>query len=118
MKISLTHQVEVDTVVNQVIFASLDIPGSTEVHPVLLADMLDLIIGTSQAHNTGVELLEVVAQNLRAVAGRVTGNEDRHEDLVITSSFVNLVDDLSHLIQLVRADIRAMRETEVDLTNN
>lgn len=43
----LTHEVEVDAVVNKVIFVRLHILGSTEVYTVLLANVLDLFVGTS-----------------------------------------------------------------------
>lgn len=43
----LTHEVEVDAVVNKVIFVGLHILGSTEVYTVLLANVLDLFVGTS-----------------------------------------------------------------------
>lgn len=113
--VGLTHQVEVDAVVHQVILASLHILGCAEVHAVLAADILDLLVGTSQAHNARVELLQVFPQDLRGITGGIAGNEDREEKLVVLGGFPDLVNDLGHLVQLVRADIRAVSETEVDL---
>lgn len=112
---TLTHQIEVDTVVDQVVLARLDILGCTEVYPVLLADMLDLLVGASQTTDIRVEFLEVFAQNLRSIADRVASNEHGKEQLVVSSSLLDLVNDLGHLVQLVGADIRAMRETKVNL---
>ena len=116
--IILTHQVKVDAVVNQVILARLDVLGSAKVHPVLTADMLDLLVGASQAHNVWVELLQVCAQHLRGIADRVARNEDRQEGLVILGRLLDLVDDLGHFVQLVRADVGAVSETKVDLQHS
>lgn len=114
----LTHQVKVDAVVHEVILAGLDIPGRAKVHAVLTADVLDLLIGTRQAHNTRVEFLQVLAQHLGGIASGVAGNENRQEKLVVLGRLLDLVDDLGHLVQLVRADIGAVGETEVDLQQN
>lgn len=112
-----THQVEVDAVVHKVILARLRILRRAEVHAVLLANVLDLLIGTSQAHNARMELLQVLAQDLGCVTGRIAGNEDREEKLVVLGGLPDLVNDLSHLIQLVRADIGAVGEAKVDLVS-
>lgn len=112
---SLTHQVEVNAVVHQVILTRLHILGRAEVHAVLTADVLDLLVGTSQANDTRVELLQVLAQDLRGITGRIAGNEDREENLVVLGGLLDLLNDLGHLVQLVRADIGAVGETKVDL---
>jgi hypothetical protein len=62
-----------------------------------------------------MELLEVLAQHLGRVASRVAGDEDGQKHFIVLGLLFDLVDDLGHLVQLVGADIRAMRETEVDL---
>lgn len=112
---AFTHQIKVDTVVHEVILAGLHIPGSTKVHTVLLAHVLDLIVGTSQADDASVELLQILAQHLRRITDGIAGDENGHEDLLIPGSSLDLLDNLGHLVQLVGADIRAVSEAEVDL---
>lgn len=112
---ALTHQIEVNTVVDQVVFARLDILGCTEVYPVLFADMLDLLVGAGQTTDIRVKFFEVFAQNLRSIADRIASNEHGKEQFVVSSSLLDLVDDLGHLVQFVGANIRAVRETKVNL---
>jgi hypothetical protein len=112
---ALTHQVEVDTVIHEVVLPRLHILRGTEVHTVLLAHVLDLFVRASQTDNAGVELLQVLAQDLGGIADRIASNENRHKELLVLSSGLDLLDDLGHLVQLVRADIRAVSEAEVNL---
>lgn len=111
----LTHQIEVDTVINQVVLARFNIPRRAEVDAVLFANILHLLVGASQTNDARVELLQIFAQHLGAITSRVTGNENGQEKLVILGDLPNLVDNLGHLIQFVGADIGAVGETEVDL---
>lgn len=115
MSYQLTHQVEVDTVIHEVVLAGLDILRSTEVHTVLLADVLDLLVCASQADNAGVELLQVLAQHLGRITDGIASNENGHEELLVSGSGIDLIDDLGHLVQLIGADIGAVSEAEVDL---
>lgn len=101
--------------IHQVILARLHVLGRAEVDTVLAADVLDLLVGTGQADDARVELLQILAQNLWGIAGRIAGNEDRKEKLVVLGGLSDLVDDLGHLVQLVRADIGAVGKTKVDL---
>ena len=112
---ALTHQIEVDTVVHEVILAGLHVPGSTKVHTVLLADVLDLLVRASQADDARVELLQILAQHLGRITDGIASDENGQENLLIPGSSLDLLDDLGHLVQLVGADIRAVSEAEVDL---
>lgn len=111
----LTHQVEVDTVVHEVVLSGLHILGGAEVHAVLLAHMLDLLVRASQADDAGVELLQILAKHLGCITDGITGNENGHEELLISGRSLDLLDDLGHLVQLIGADIGAVSEAEVDL---
>jgi hypothetical protein len=101
--------------VHKVILARLHVLGCAEVDTVLTADVLDLLVGTGQADDARVEFLQILAQNLRGITSRIAGNEDRKEKLVVLGGLSDLVNDLGHLVQLVRADIGAVGEAKVDL---
>lgn len=101
--------------IHEVVLAGLDILGSTEVHTVLLADVLDLLVCASQADDTSVELFQVLAQHLGRITDGIASNKNGHEELLVSGSGVDLIDDLGHLVQLIGADIGAVREAEVDL---
>ena len=115
---SLTHQVEVDTVVHQIVFARVHVLRCAEVHPVLLAHVLDLVVRASQADNISVELLEIRAQHFGGIASGIACNKDRQEDVLALGSLLHLVNNLGHLVQFVGADIRAVREAEVNLIDH
>lgn len=102
--------------VHQIVLARLDVLRGAEVHSVLLADMLDLLVRASQADNVGVKLAQVLAQHLGRVAGRIASNEDGAENISTAGSLADLVDDGGHLVKLIRADVGAVGEAEVDLS--
>lgn len=110
------HQVEVDAVVDEVVLAGLDVLGGAEVDAVRLADGLDLVVRARQAHEARVELGEVRLQHPGVVARRVARDEDRHHAPRVLR--LHRVEHPRHLVQLLRADVRAVREAEVDLYFN
>lgn len=114
----LTHQVKVNTVIHQIVFARLHISGRAKVHAVLTADVLDLVIGAGQADDARVEFLQVCAQHLGCITSGIAGDENWHEDFVVLGGFLDFLDDGGHFVQLVGANIRAMSEAEVDLQRN
>lgn len=101
--------------IDKVILAGIHILGGTEVHTVLFAHILDLLVCTGQADDVGVELLQVLAQHLGGIAGGVTSDENGQEDILALGGGLDLVDDLGHLIQFIGTDIGAVSEAEVDL---
>ena len=101
--------------VHKVVLAGLHILGGTEVHTVLLAHMLDLLVRASQADDAGVELLQILAQHLGRITDGIASNKDGHEELLVPGRSLDLLDDLGHLVQLIGADIGAVSEAEVDL---
>lgn len=111
----LTHQIEVDTVIHQIILPRLYIPRRAEIHTVLLANVLHLVVGARQADNPFMELLEILAQHLGRITGRIARDKNREEDILAVGLFLHAVDDLGHFVQLVGADVGAVREAEVDL---
>lgn len=102
--------------VDQVVLAGLNVIRSGKVHTVLLADILDLLVCSGQTDNVGVELLQVLAQDLRSVSGWVTGDEDRTHNILSISRLADLVDDSCHLVEFIGANIGAVGEAEVDLS--
>lgn len=63
-----------------------------------------------------MELAQVLAQHLGRVAGRIAGDEDGTENVSASGGLPDLVDDGSHLVQLIGADVGAVGEAEVDLS--
>lgn len=108
------HQVKVDAVVDEVVLAGLDVLGRAEVDAVLLAQRLDLVVGSGQADEPGVELGQVLLQGRWVVARRVAGDEDGEEGRVGVLGLDN-VEHLGHLVELFGADVGAAGEAEVDL---
>lgn len=60
-----------------------------------------------------MELRQIRLDNLRSISRRIARNEDVLHDTLAVLLF-NLVDHAGHLVQLLGADIRAVREAEVD----
>lgn len=114
----LTHQIKVNAMVDQVILAGLDILRGAEVHAVHLAHMFYLLVRPRQADDVRMELVQIPPQNVRGVSRGVAGDEDWLEDAVAFRRVFDPVDDGGHFIQFVGADIRAMREAEIDLPRN
>lgn len=108
------HQVEVNTVVHEVILARLDILRRAEVDAVLLAQRLDLVVCAGQADELGVELDQVLLKSLGVVACGVAGDEDREEG-VLGGLFLDEVEHAGHLVEFFGADVGAAGEAEVDL---
>ena len=83
------HHVEIDAVIDQVILSHLRIRRRAEVHPILLAYILDLIPRARQAHEAGVEFFQVGAQHGRGVPGGIAGDEEGEQGSAL--GFVPLV---------------------------
>lgn len=73
------HQIKINTMIDQVILALLDILGRGEVHAVFLADVLDLVPGAGEAYDRRVELGQVFGEHAGRVARWVAGDEDGEE---------------------------------------
>ena len=72
----LTHQIEVYTMIHQIIHPRLHTLRRTEIHPVYLTHILDLLPCPRQAYKTRMELRQIMLQNSRRVSGRVTSDKD------------------------------------------
>ena len=110
--VELTHQVEVDAVVNKVVLTRQDILGSGKVNTESLASSLDLLIISSQTNEIVVELLQILLCNLGGISCRIASDEHRPHN--ISMLFLDIVNHASHLVQLFRADVRAVREAKVN----
>lgn len=108
----LTHQEKVDRVVYKVVLARLDLLRRGKVYSVLLARLLDIVVGPSQANDILVEVLQIPLNDLRGVPRRIATDEHRPHRLAVL--LLDLVNHLGHLVQLFRADIGAVREAKVD----
>lgn len=108
----LTHQVEVDAVIHQVILPRLHIRRGREVHPVRLAHILDLLPCAGHAQNIRMELCQIPSDNLRRISRRIARDEHILHDACAVLLF-DLINHAGHLVQLFRADIRAVGEAKV-----
>ena len=102
--------------IDQIILTRLNILRRTEINPILLANMLNLVISTRQAQNPRMELLQISAEDLGRISGRIAGDENRLEDFIVLSLCTDAVNDSSHFVELIRTDIGAVSEAEVDLS--
>lgn len=75
-----THQIEVDTVVHQIVLPWFYIFRRTKIHSVLFAHILNLLICTREPNDSRVELAEVFAEDFGGVTGWIAGNEYGTED--------------------------------------
>ena len=105
--------------VDQVVHPRLDALGCAEVHAVHLAHGFDLLPRARQADQAGVEFLQVGLQHRGRVAGGVAGDEDGEEGRVGGvggwDGDGDEVEHLRHFVKLLRADVWAVGEAEVDL---
>lgn len=108
-----THKIKVDTMIHQIILPRLHIRRRREINPISLANRLDLLPRPRQAHQIGMKLLQVLLRHRRRVARRIARDEDRPQH--VAARVFHQVDHLRHLVQLFWADVRAVREAEVDL---
>lgn len=108
------HQVEVDAMVDEVVLAGLNVARRAEVDAVALAHVADLLVGARQPDEARVELGQVRLEDLGVVARRVARDEDRRQR--VGGLRLHQVEHARHLVELFRADVRAVREAEVDLS--
>lgn len=99
--------------VNQVILSGLDGRRCAEVHAVFLAGLLDVLVGARQSEDGGVELGEVFLQNGGCITRGIAGNHDGENSLA--ALFLDLLVHERHLVELIGANIGAVREAEVYL---
>jgi len=117
------HQVEINTMIHQVVLTLLHVLRCRKINSVFLAYVLNLLPGTSETDNGRVELREVFGKNTRGIARWITCYEDGEEGWQGRRGFgrgekgrgVDKVDHLGHFVQFFRADVWTMGESEVDL---
>jgi hypothetical protein len=73
------HQIEINTMIYQIILSLLDALGRTKIHAIFLTDVFDLVPGPCQTYERGMEFREVGVKNRRGVAGGIAGDEDGEE---------------------------------------
>jgi hypothetical protein len=108
-----THEIEVYAMIDQVILPRLHCRRRAKVHAVLLARLLDVLVRACQAQDGWVELGEVLLQHFGRVARRVAGDHEGDHD--IAALLLDFVVHKRHLVELVGADVGAVREAKVDL---
>ena len=130
----LTHQVEVNTMIDQVILPRFHPLRRTEIHPVLFTHIPHGLPRARQPDDPRVEFLQVALQHGRRVPGWVAGDEEGKERLargdgvrgsVVVGGFRDRVaarggrgyevDDLCELVELFRADVWTVCEAKVYL---
>jgi hypothetical protein len=100
-------------VVDEIILPGLHVFRGAKVHAVQLAYRLDLLVRARQANHLGVELGQILLEDLGRVASRVAGDEDGDQNAGVLG--LDHVVHGSHLVELVGADIWTMAEAKVDL---
>ena len=109
---SLTHQIKVNRVVDQVILPRLHVRRRREVHPELLTRILDLLPLAREAQQVGMELSQVLLDDLRRVPRWITRNKDGQQD-ALAVVFLHIINHARHFVQFLGADIRTVREAKV-----
>lgn len=99
--------------VHQVVLSWGCVARRAEVHPVRLAHGFDVVVGPCQTNELGMELGKVLLQLRGAIARGIA----RHEYAIKLSRklLLDRVKHDCHLVEFLRANIRAMREAKVDL---
>ena len=114
-----THQVKINTMIDQVVHPRLHALRRAEVHAVHLAHRLDLLPRARQPDHAGVELLEVGFEDRGGIASGIAGDEDGEERRVGGRARWERNEDevqhLGHFVELFRTDVGAVGEAEVDL---
>jgi hypothetical protein len=77
--------------------------------------MLDLVVRACQADNIWVELAEVSTQHFWSITSRITGDKNGPHDVGAIRCFADFINNGSHLIQLIGADVWTVGETKIDL---
>ena len=75
-KIRPTHQIEINTMIHQIIHPRLHTFRCTEIYPIFLTYILDLLPCPRQTYKTWMKFGEIMLQDSRCVSGRVTTDED------------------------------------------
>lgn len=122
------HEVEVYTVVHQIIVRGLSIWRRTEVHPICSAHLFGSVVVARKADHAGVEVLDVASHLLKCVAGGVDGDEDGLKDRSVLLVYIarsvtvgcaksvrltEYVHCLRHFVELLWTDIRTVGEAKV-----
>ena len=114
-----THQIEINTMIHQIIHPRLDPLRRTEIHPIQLADRLDLLPRARQADHVRMELFQIGLEHRRRVSCRITRYEEGEEGRVLGiaggQSLVDEIEHAGHLVEFFGADVGTVREAEVDL---
>lgn len=71
------HQIEINTVIHKVILALRHVRRRAEIHPIFLADILNLLPGACQANDVVMEFRQVFLENARGIARWIASYEDR-----------------------------------------
>jgi len=114
------HQIEINTMIHQIILTLLYAFRRTKVHSILFTYILYLFPSACEADDRGVEFGEVGLQDARRVSCRITSYEEREKGWEGGGGGekwrgVHKIDHLRHLVELFGADIRAVAEAEVYL---
>lgn len=112
------HQVEINAVVDQIVFAGCDILWRAEIHTVRFTHLFHLLVGSREADDIRMELGEVFFEHLRSISSGIAGDEYGFHDLGAVRGGFDVVDDGGHFVELIGADVGAVREAKVHLCNH
>jgi len=72
------HQIEVDTMIDQIILALLHALRRAEIHPIRFTDALYLLPSPCKPNEIWMELLEVFFEHSWGISGGVASDENRY----------------------------------------
>ena len=125
----LTHQIKINTMIHQIIHPRFHPFRRTEINPILLTHVLNLLPRPRQPYYPGMELLQIALQHRRGIARWVAGDEERKERSSFAAAWRvesrgtdtgiggggDEIDHFGELVEFFGADVGAVREAEVDL---
>lgn len=109
----LTHDVEVNAVIDKVVLPWLDMLWRRPVDTVFLAHCAHGIVRACEPDHVRVEVRKIGLEHGRGVTVRIAGDDYGSQD--VATFRVDCVDHLGHLVELIWADVGAVREAEVEL---
>lgn len=106
-----THQIEVNTVIYEIILSFFHAARRAKIHPIRLAHIFNLLVRARQTNELGMKLFQILLEYRRRISCRIARNHHRQQNMPYLRNY--LVVHQTHLVELVGADVRAVCEAKV-----